>query len=90
MTRDTVGVYDPLPAVCVSVESVVQALQAALSVEVRLAIQNPLIALVPPAAPLHVREMASVLYTAGVAVTAVGAIGRVFRRTELVETFQAE
>ena len=30
--------------------------------EVRLAIVNPLIALVPPAAPLHVREIASVLY----------------------------
>ena len=90
MTRDTVGVYVPLPAVCVSVVSVVHALQVALSVEVRLAIVNPLIALVPPAAPLHVREIASVLYTAGVAVTAVGAVGNVFLRTELVETFQAE
>ena len=90
MTRDTVGVYVPLPAVCVSVVSVVHALQVALSVEVRLAIVNPLIALVPPAAPLHVSEIASVLYTAGVAVTAVGAVGRVFRRTELVETFQPE
>ena len=69
---------------------VAHALQVALSVEVRLAIVNALIALVPPAAPLHVREMASVLYTAGVAVTAVGAVGNVFLRTELVETFQAE
>ena len=90
MTRDTVGVYVPLPAVCVSVVSVAQALQVALSVEVRLAIVNPLIALVPPAAPLHVREIASVLYTAGVAVTAVGAVGSVLRRTELVDTFHAE
>ena len=53
MTRDTVGAYVPLPAVCVSVVSVAHALQVALSVEVRLAIVNPLIALVPPAAPLH-------------------------------------
>ena len=90
MTRDTVGAYVPLPAVCVSVVSVAQALQVALSVEVRLAIVNPLIALVPPAAPLHVREIASVLYTAGVAVTAVGAVGSVFRRTVLVDTFHAE
>jgi len=90
MTRDTVGAYVPLPAVCVSVVSVAQALQVALSVEVRLAIVNPLIALVPPAAPLHVREIASVLYTAGVAVTAVGAVGSVFRRTVLVDTFQPE
>ena len=90
MTRDTVGAYVPLPAVCVSVVSVAHALQVALSVEVRLAIVNPLIALVPPAAPLHVREIASVLYTAGVAVTAVGAVGSVLRRTELVDTFHAE
>lgn len=70
--------------------SVVHALQVALSVEVRLAIMKPLIALVPPAAPLHVREISSVLYTVGVAATAVGAVGSVFRRTELVETFQPE
>ena len=90
MTRVTVGVYVPLPADCVSVVSVDHEPHVALSVEVRLAIVNALIALVPPAAPLHVREMASVLYTAGVAVTAVGAVGNVFLRTELVETFQAE
>ena len=61
-----------------------------LSVEVRLEIVNPLIALVPPAAPLHVREMTSVLYTTGVAVTIVGAVGSVFRRTEFVVIFQPE
>ena len=70
--------------------SVAHALQVALSVEVRLAIVNPLIALVPPVAPLHAREIVSVLYTAGVAVTAVGAVGSVFRRTELVVIFQPE
>ena len=70
--------------------SVAHALHVVLSVEVRLAIVNALIALVPPAAPLHVREIGSVLYTAGVAVTMVGAVGKVFLRTALVETFQPE
>ncbi len=47
-------------------------------------------ALVPPEAPLQTSEIASVLYTAGLAETEVGAAGWVFLRTELVDTFQPE
>ena len=47
-------------------------------------------ALVPPEAPLQTSGIASVLYTAGQAETALGAAGWVLLRTELVDTYQPE
>ena len=61
-----------------------------LSVDVRLAIWYPLIALVPPDAPLHVSVIVSSLYVAGEAAAATGGLGTVFLRTEFVDIFQPE
>jgi hypothetical protein len=78
------------PPISSSVVSSVQLLQVLLSVEVRLDIRYPLIALVPPTAPDHVSVIVSLLCISGNATAVLGAEGRVFFRTELVETFHAE
>jgi hypothetical protein len=57
---------------------------------VRLAIWYPLIALVPPDAPLQVSVIISSLYAAGEATAAVAGLGAVFLRTEFVDIFQPE
>ena len=64
----------PLLALKLKVVSSVQPLQVLLSIEVRLDIRYPLIALVPPAAPDQVSVIVSLLCISGNATAVLGAV----------------
>ena len=80
----------PLVAEEVTVATAAQLPQLVPSVEVQCSMAYEAMALVPAAAPLQERVMSWLQYGVGLAVNVVGAVGSVFRRTELEDTLHPE